>query len=217
MAYQNPDFVRSLIVDNGDDSYTVSMFDPQGEPVAVCVSNKFIAQGTSLIAVSGKGVVATWTTVLEKAIIKYNAKYQVNPDIGGIGAEHVTPLFTGDGNSIAFKPRALTSAEMTRVVKASLLQGKFVLGGFSKGGVAADGGSTVRAHVFTAMHSTKIDAMFAMRNPWGGNQNVADGNDGVMHIFSDTEIPDLIDLRIIDPGLSGTDGNAVPYTPPVGN
>jgi hypothetical protein len=217
MAYQNPDFVQSLIVDNGDNSYTVSMFDPLGEPVRVRVSNKFCAQNSKLITASGKGTVATWSTVLEKAIIKYNAQYKANVDIGGIGAEHVTPLFTGDGNSIAFKPRALTRDELTRVVKSSLLQGKFVLGGFSQGGIQADGGKTVKSHVFTAMHSTKLGAMFAMRNPWGGNQNVANGDDGVMHIFSDTDIPDLIDLRIIDPGLSGTDGNTEPYVPPVGN
>jgi hypothetical protein len=219
MAYQNPEFVKSLIVDNGDKTYTVSMYDPQGYPVQVRVSNKFVAgPSMDLRAASGKGPIATWSTVLEKAIMKYNTKYLVNPNIGGIGAEHTTPLFTGNGNSFAFKPKALTNEELVRVVRVSLLQGKFVLGGFSKGGIPLDGGgNTVTAHVFTAMHSLKDNAMFSMRNPWGGNQKVADGNDGVMNIFSDTEVPQLIDLRIIFPGRSGEDGVTQPYTPPVGS
>ncbi|MDR1273661.1 MAG: hypothetical protein LBK12_03845 [Odoribacteraceae bacterium] len=215
LAYQNSEFVKTLIVDNLDQTYTVHMFDPQGSPVDVRVSNKFVMGGNmKLAAASGKGVIATWSTVLEKAIMKYNTQYKVNPDIGGIGAEHVTPLFTGNGNSFAFKPKALTNAELAKVVKVSLLQGKFVLGGFRQGGLSVDGGSTVSSHVFTLMHPTKDNAMFAMRNPWGGNQNAADGNDGVLHIFSDTEIPALIDLRIIYPGRSGENGVTGPYLPP---
>lgn len=225
MAYQNPEFVKSLIKDNGNKTYTVSMFDPQGQPIEVCVSNKFIAGSNMILsAVSGKGRVATWATVLEKAIMKYNAKYKVNVDIGGIGCEHTIPLFTGNGNSFAFKPKALTNEELAKVVKASLLQGKFVLGGFRLGGVPLtgiplnqnNGGSTVTAHVFTMVHSITDDALFAARNPWGGNQNLADGiNDGIFVIPNDNTIPPLMDLRIIEPGLSGTNGTTEQYVPPV--
>ena len=125
--------MKSLITDNGNNSYTVKMFDPQGKPLQVTVSNKFLTgNGHNIDAVSGKNNTATWATVLEKAIMKYNVIYKVNPDIGGIGSEHVVPLFTGDGNSFAFSPGKLTARELARVVNVCLDQGKLMIGGFNR-------------------------------------------------------------------------------------
>jgi Calpain family cysteine protease./F5/8 type C domain. len=121
MAYIYPEFVKSLIKDNKDKTYTVAMFDPQGKAVSVTVSSKFLVDNNgTLQAATGKYNAATWATVLEKAIIKWNAIYKVNTDIGGIGSEHVAPLFTGDGYSYAFYPGKLTAKEMARVVKVHL-------------------------------------------------------------------------------------------------
>ena len=61
MAYVYPNFVKSLITDNGNNSYTVKMFDPQGKPLQVTVSNKFLTgNGQNIDAVSGKNNTATW-------------------------------------------------------------------------------------------------------------------------------------------------------------
>ncbi|MDO5571980.1 MAG: C2 family cysteine protease [Bacteroidales bacterium] len=211
MAYVYPEFVKSLITDNGNNSYTVSMFDPQGKEVKVAVSSKVLVDDNGTIqAVSGKNNVATWATVLEKAIIKWNCIYKVNTDIGGIGSEHVAPLFTGDGNSFAFYPGKLSAYQMARVVKVSLINGKIMVGGFNKGGLNADGGQTVTGHAFTLMHSKNSSALFTMRNPWGGEK------DGILNILNDGTIQPTIDLRIINPGKASEFGSGilVPYNPP---
>jgi len=215
MAYIYPNFIKSIIKDNKDKTYTVSMFDPQGLPVMVTVSSKFLAGSDGKIAaVAGKNDKATWSTILEKAIMKYNVIYQCNPDIGGIGSQTVTPLFTGNGSSIAFDSDVLTNDQLEQVVKVSLAKGKFVIGGFSK--VVKIGiFKTVTYHAFTFMFSTDPLALFAMRNPWGFCDGSPDGKeDGIMVIPNDNIVPRLIDLRIIDPGIAGTIGTNTPYSPP---
>ena len=217
MAYIYPNFVKALITDNGDNTYTVDMFDPQRKPVQVTVTNKFLTgNGKNIDAVSGKNNTATWATVLEKAIMKYNVIYKVNPDIGGIGSEHVVPLFTGNGNSFAFSPGKLTGRELARVVSVCLDQGKFIIGGFNQGGLPVDNSETVTGHAYTIMHPTDKNALFSMRNPWGGNPKVDGVLDGVLNIPDDGVIPPTIDFRIVDPGIAINYGDEKPvsYTPP---
>lgn len=219
MAYIYPDFIKSIIKDNGDQTYTVSMFDPQGEPVDVTISSKFLADDNGNIgAASGKNNQITWATILEKAIMKWNYIYKVNPDIGGIGSEHVAPLFTGDGNSFAFAPGKLTAEQLTRAVEVSLSQGKIIVGGFTTADVPVGNYRTVTGHAYTIMYSTDATALFSMRNPWGYSPGSADGKeDGVLDIMDDGIVPPIIDLRIINPGKAADFGlNALqPYVPPV--
>lgn len=218
MAYIYPEFVKTLIKDNGDDTFTVSMFDPQGLPVEVTVTPWFLAKSDGKIgAVSGKNDKATWATVLEKAIMKWNCIYSVNTDIGGIGSEHVTPLFTGEGNSFSFSPGKLDSEQLARAVRVSLREGKFVIGGFTTGDLPIENFRTVTAHAYTLMHSVSGSALFAMRNPWGFSPGTTTGGkeDGILNIPDNGTISPTIDLRIIDPGIAGTSGINTPYIPPV--
>lgn len=218
MAYIYPDFIRSLITDNGDNTYTVDMFDPQGNPVQVRVSNKFFADsGGNMPCCTGKDGKATWSTVLEKAMMKWQRLYKVNENVNGIGSEHVAPLFTGDGDSFAFAPGKLGTSDLTRAVQVSLAQGKIMVGGFNRADIyAPDGsGSTVTGHAWTLMWTANSSAQFAMRNPWGFCSN-ADGKlDGVLNVFNGEMIP-TIDLRIINPGKAAEYGNGQfkPYIPP---
>lgn len=217
-AYVHPGFVKALITDNGDETYTVAMFDPQGKPVDVAVSSMFLADaGGTIQAASGKNNVACWSTILEKAIMKWNHIYQVNPDINGIGTELVAPLFTGNGSSFAFDRGVLDNEQLARAVRVCLLQGKVVVGGFNPGGIPVDGTETVSGHAYTLMHSTDASALFAMRNPWGGNPNVDGSADGVINIPNNLDIPPLIDLRIVEPGVATEyeTGVSDPYIPPV--
>lgn len=221
MAYIYPNFVKSLIIDNGNNTYTVKMFDPQGEPVKVTVSNQFLTgNGRNIDAVSGKNNTATWATVLEKAIMKWNVIYKANPDIGGIGSEHVPPLFTGDGNSFAFSPGSITGRELARVASVCLEKGMFMVGGFNKGDLPVDKSKTVTSHAYTIMLSADPNALFAMRNPWGGNPDVDGTADGVLNIPSDITITRTIDFRITYPGIAaefGQDDPVTPYIPPTLN
>lgn len=211
-AYLYPDFIKAIITDNGDKTYTVEMFDPQGKPVNVAVTSKFLADKNGTIgAVTGKSNRATWATVLEKAIMKWQYIYKVNEDIGGIGSEHTAPLFTGDGDSFAFSAGKLNSEKLYRAVGVSLNQGKIIIGGFKQGDIPVSGNhKTVSAHAFTLMYSLDKTALFSMRNPWGGE------DDGVYNIPDNNVIPPLIDLRVINPGKAAryVKGIPTPYNPP---
>lgn len=221
-AYMYPQFTQSLIKDNGDQTYTVSMFDPQGKKINVTVSSKFLADNNGNIQnVAGKNNQITWATILEKAMMKWEHVYQVNSDIGGIGSEHVAPLFTGNGGSFSFAPGKLTIEQLGRAVNVSMSQGKIVVGGFTQSYIQIGSSiyETVSGHAFTMMTTTKPDAFFSMRNPWGFSPTTgADDNhsDGVLDIVDDGTIPQMIDLRIINPGIAAETSLSplLPYAPP---
>ncbi len=218
LAYLAPDFIVGIINDNGDGTYNVAMFDPQGEPVTVVVDSEFLADSDgNLAAVSGKNSVATWSTILEKAIMKYNVIYEADATIEGIGSENVLPLFTGNGSSFAFGRNVLTADELQLVVKECLAMGKFIIGGFGQV-LPIDDVQTVTGHAYTIVLSNDSDAIFSMRNPWGLNPLVAGGyetaSDGVLDIPAKGDVPATIDLRIVDMGIAGSSGTTTTYTPP---
>ena len=212
-AYLYPDFIKHIITDNGDDTYTVAMYDPQGKPVSVCVSSKILCDGNGSIGqVTGKNNTITWATILEKAMMKWQKCYQVD-GIEGIGTEHVSPLFTGNGESLGFGSNALYTSELKLLVEWSLSQGYITVGGFSEGDILCGTLKTVTAHAFTFMLSTSEDAIFDMRNPWGNGNN---GEDGLLLIPDKRTTVQTIDIRIVNPGAAApylrTD--IAPYTPP---
>ena len=217
IAYLFPDFIKSIITDHGDETYTVAMFDPQGKPVNVTIQSTFLGDNNGIGASSSKNGKANWGTILEKAIMKWNKIYQVNPDIYGIGSEHVAPLFTGEGNSFAISPNALLPEQFDQAVDIALTERMIVIGGFTKGGLSHNyGPQTVTAHAYSFMLSTDWEAMFAMRNPWGHSPGGSNSDDGVVNIYNDGIIPPTIDMRIIYPGaaLEYAVKNLTPYSPP---
>jgi hypothetical protein len=219
LAYLAPAFIQKIITDNHDGTFTVAMYDPKGQRLDVSLDAQFLFDGGGSIGeVSGKGGVADWATVLEKATMKYIQVFPVVGDIGGIGSEHQTPMFTGAGGSVAFDRGQLSPAELARVVKAVLAAGKLVSGGFGiEGKALANGFQTVTAHGYAVL-PPKTDAfMIAMRNPWGVEPTAKgyDGStDGVMDIPPDTDWAGTIDLRVIDPGDACGPGVTAPYVPP---
>ena len=160
---------------------------------------------------------ANWATVMEKAIMKWNKIYQVNPDINGIGSEHVAPLFTGEGNSFAITPNNLLAIQLKQAANLSFANNMIVIGGFTQGYVdTGNGAQTVTAHAFSFMLSTDSKALFSMRNPWGNSPGGTSSDDGVLNIMDDGIVPPLIDMRIIYPGAAAPYAKpAYPYVPPV--
>lgn len=223
MAYIYPEFVKAIIKDNGDYTYTVSMYDPKGEPVYVTVSSQFMVDGNgNPYGCTGKNNAITWASVLEKAIMKYDCIYQTRTHVGGIATEHVAPLFTGNGSSFAFAPGKLTNDELARAVRTCLREGKLVVGGFHESDLPIGEYKTVTAHAYTFMHSAVEGALCAMRNPWGSAPTLLPGvdggkDDGVLTVPDDDIIPPSIDLRIMEPGVASRFGDGVetPYIPPV--
>ena len=71
-------------------------------------------------------------------MIKWNQIYQGSSNVGGIGTEYVSAIFTGDGESVGFGANALIAEDLQRAVEVSLKQGRLVIGGFTRGGEQVD-------------------------------------------------------------------------------
>lgn len=211
MAYLYPDFIKSIITENADGTYTVKMFDPQGQPVDVCVSSKILCDANRNIGqVTGKNNAVTWATILEKAMMKWETLYQVD-GVEGIGTEHAAPLFTGCGDSYAYSPNSLYTSELKLFIEYSLGIGNITVGGFNVGDLECGKLKTVTGHAFTFMLSTDPNSVFAMRNPWG-----IEDVDGVLEIPDERTIVQTIDVRVVSPGAAAPylREDLQPYTPP---
>ena len=221
MAYLYPEFIRSIITDNGNRTYTVKMFDPQGKRINVTVSSQFLCNtDMNCGAVTSKHDVVCWSTVLEKAIMKWNSVYHCNNLLDGIATEHTSPLFVGNGDSFAFSSHVLNYEDMERAVTVLLNQGWLVIGGFSENDVVMGDGpyKTVSYHAFTFVLDEGTDALYGMRNPWGfaNGGDYDDPRDGVAPIVDDGRTQPLIDLRVCHPGaaIEYKQRTLLPYTPP---
>lgn len=212
LAYLYPDFIKSIIQDNGNNTYTVKMFNAQGERIDVCVSNKILCDSRGTIGqVTGKNNAVTWATILEKAFMKWETRYAID-GVEGIGTEFLAPLFTGDGRSFAFTPNALHTSELKLFIEWALGEGFITIGGFTKGGLQCGTLTTVTAHAFTYLLSNNNNSIFAMRNPWG-----ITSVDGVLEIPDNRTIVQTIDVRAVRPGIAAPylRQEITPYIPPV--
>ncbi len=212
-AYLYPDWIQNIITDNGNKTYTVKMYDPQGKPVDVCVSNKFQCRSDGSIGqVTGKNNKVTWATIMEKALMKWEKIYQCD-GIEGIGTEHAAPPFTGNGDSFAFSPNSLYTSELKLAIEYCLGEGMITVGGFNKNDLMCGTLKTVTAHAFTFMLADDDRSIFYMRNPWGNGDN---GEDGLLRIPDNRGIVQTIDARIVNPGAAAPylRQDLQPYTPP---
>ena len=212
-AYLYPSFIKQIITHNTNGSYTVAMYDPQGNPVDVCVSNKVLCDDNGNIGqVTGKKNLVTWATILEKAMMKWETLYKED-GVEGIGTEHVAPLFTGCGDSFAFSPNSLYTSELKLAIEWNLRQGNITVGGFNVPDLLCGTLPSVTGHAFTFMLSDSEDAIFDMRNPWGNGDH---GEDGLLRIPDLRTTVQTIDARIVKPGAAAPylREDLQPYTPP---
>ena len=226
MAHVYPKYIKHMIRDNMDQTFTVTLFDPKGQPVEVGVDNYFVGDGTNVNAVSGKNNKITWATVLEKALMKWKQVFDGNSDVGGISSEYTAPIFLGSGESFCFTSGKLAPKDMQRVVYVTMQQGCILIGGFDDGDLPVDNKyKTVNFHAYSLHTTSNNSAMFTMRNPWGCLPLVTGGysdgkEDGLLPIKEDDgKIPSNVGFRVMKPGAAkefcAELGKLEPYTPPV--
>ncbi len=216
MAYLYPDYIKEIIKDNGNGTYTVQLYDPAGQTVNVSVKSTFLCDSHGNLAqVTGKNNVVTWSTVLEKAVMKYQTVYQVDR-LHGIGSERVAPILTGDGRSFSFYPNQLWNSELKLVADWAVDEGMMGVGGFTTPNLKCGALYTVTAHAFTIMKTNHESEgfLFSMRNPWG-----IESVDGVLDIPNTRLVCSTIDFRIMYPGAAKPylQSNRGAYIPPVWN
>ena len=100
MAFVHPDFIQSIIKDNGDKTYTISMYDPMGKPIEVSVTSKFLSTRTETILRPAAKMSFSIGERCSKALMKYRHVYWKNYNLGGIPQQEVNPLFTGKGDLV---------------------------------------------------------------------------------------------------------------------
>ena len=223
LAYMYPKFIESIIHENADGTYTVDLFDPNAQPVQVCVKPTFMLfpdwEPTWCYGTSGKNDVITWSSVLEKAIMKWKHVYigEGDENLGGLGAEFTNPMITGDGGGIIFPAGSLSPEQLKAVVTDAIAKGFIITGGFNQEQATGDGsGITTTGHTWSVVLSANPDALLAMRNPWGGCDG-ADGRlDGVLNVFDDGKIPQTVGMDIWFPGVAAQHGSGrtTPYDVP---
>jgi hypothetical protein len=137
----------------------------------------------------------------------------------------MVPMFTGVGGSVAIAPGSLTPAQFQQVLTVSLAAGKLITGGFNE--VLPIGqDETVTAHGYAMMVPTDPTTDMAdMRNPWGvspwassSTSGYDTSTDGLLRIplaTTPTSWPQIVDLRIIDPGPQCA-GVTTPFAPQLG-
>lgn len=220
LAYMNPEFIMSIIHDQGDGTFKIDMFDPAGKPLSVAVNSSFYStDGKTLATVSGHNGVADWATVLEKAFMKYNSIYSIKADgIEGIYSEMAMPAFTGNGNSFFLPGNSLNLQQAATAVKSALIQGMLVTGGFNKA-LAVGIDETVTSHGYSEFWPADDGSIVSVRNPWGVSETVNGGSyngaaNGVINIPKTETFARAMDLRIMEPGAAATGGRTTPYAIP---
>lgn len=199
LAFKYPNFIKSIIHQESAESFRVDMFDPMGKPIVVRVSNRFpfTLEGKPILC-SGKDDQPNWSTILEKAAMKWIKVYEHISNIEGSNSEWIAPMFTGDGRSFCVQPSKLSAKDLARVITTCLDYGLIVNGGFLKEKVPIDGLETRIYHGYSFLPPQKDGSLYSLRDPYG----TGDAN-GVMNIMpTDETVPPLINLRILSPGAA---------------
>lgn len=128
MAILYPEFIKSIIHQEAADSFRVDMFAPDGKPITVCVSNRFVQEGnTTQIFSIGEDGCYNWISILEKAIFKWIQVYGGRVEImANYCSEMITPMFTGDGRSFCIQPDRLGEKNLSRIINTCLENGMMV-------------------------------------------------------------------------------------------
>ncbi len=127
MACMYPGFIKSIIRQEAPDSFRIDMFDPDGNPIRVCVSNRF-PQIDKQIFSTGENGTYNWLSILEKAIMKWLNVYNNHMPIASYCAEWITPMLTGDGRSFCIQPGRMASKDLAKVVNTCRQNGMMVNG-----------------------------------------------------------------------------------------
>ncbi|HIZ04574.1 MAG TPA: hypothetical protein H9818_01780 [Candidatus Phocaeicola gallistercoris] len=213
IAYMYPEFVKSIIHENPDGTYTVDMFTPEGDPVGVALKPTLLhpeewrENPTWKYGVSSKNDVTAWSCLIEKAMMKYETVYDFydnhsSANLGGMNASTTCPLYTGRGDGIVIPAGSLSAEQLNVGVKDALAKGWIITGGFSHEILTSDGVTTT-GHTWTVVYPNNPSAVIAMRNPWGGCDSAPRPNmDGVLNVLNDGVTPPLVGIDIWHPGAA---------------
>ncbi|MBQ7195527.1 MAG: hypothetical protein IJS07_07830 [Bacteroidales bacterium] len=214
LAYMCPQFVKDMVRADTDSTFVVKMYLPDGTRTEVGVKSTFLANDTKIIQCTGKNNNPCWSSILEKALFKYNEVFDKFNPIGGTGPVPIIAMLTGRGECVDYKPKIIgemSADQMREIVDVMLHNHRFLMVMFQEAVTTPENAefgnvNTVTAHAYSGMYSSNPGAIMAVRNPWGFNNKISNTpGEGVMNIIDD-EVKPLIELRVMFPG-----DDAIPY------
>lgn len=198
-ANQDPDFIKDMIKDNGDGTFTVTFPGRK----AVTVSRPTDAE---LAMAANSGQNGIWASVLEKAW------GQVNNDEAWFFTEKNLYEAGGDGGQLyegigAFSENGtdtdnllLTRLSTTRdKLEEAFKDGKMVTAAIRSGPFTGDRAGLPKGHAYTVVAYDRETDMITLRNPWGrtevgGQGSPRDGQDDGIFTISLAEFDSLFTL-----------------------
>lgn len=211
IVYMYPEYIKSIVHENADGTYSVDMFTPEGNPVRVALKATLLhpeewrENPTWKWGVSGKNDVTTWASLIEKAMMKYETAYDFydnhsSANLGGMNASTTCPLYTGSGDGVTIPAGSLTPEQLSVAVKDALAKGWIITGGFSEENSTPDG-ITTTGHTWTVVYPTNPNALIALRNPWGYcSESNGSNKDGVLNVLNDGVVPPTVGIDFWHPG-----------------
>lgn len=165
-----PDFIKSMIVQNPNDTYSVRFFK-EGVAHWVTVDGNVDGSGTS-------SANSSWGAIIERAVVDFEATYlnEVNDYSSLPGGFDKLQEITGDTNT-TFRAVYTTEEKWNTtdfdLLKTAVLNGQPVQFSSWESSQNADTGQTnlVGAHAFAIIGFDDVTNDFILTNPWGAFRN----------------------------------------------
>jgi hypothetical protein len=238
LAAQDPDFIKNMVHDNGDGTYTVHLYAPNGASVDVTVNNQVpLDSDGHLASVGGPNDQANWATIIEKAYAKYNDVFHVTGKPGDSGYAAVQgagieayKAFTGQRSLIlasSFYGSPEEQTALAKLMQEDIKSGQIVFAGvvLSQNPTLPGGGTLPTVHGYSVVDVNQ-DASgnwyVDLRNPWGftpGVSNPGGTDDGIIRMpMSDyvtyvgwTEVGGQASTTALGKNSLTSDPNKVPF------
>jgi hypothetical protein len=236
LAQTDPDYVKKMISDNGDGTYTAHMFDPAGKPIDVSVNGDLpVDKNGSLPGnASGDGATGNWVSIAEKAFAKYNDTYKTVSDetgYAGIGrggnAGQAFAAYTGLKSTLSNPTDAKTPEDQDKLAQSmqdKLKSGIPVTVGLGKSASLPSGATLPGGHAYSVLDVNKDSSgkwYVDVRNPWGTTADDANSShksdNGVVRMSMD-QFTKYVDQQISPNGalLGGASEGDNSYAPEEG-
>ncbi len=230
LAAQNPDFVKNMVRDNGDGTYTVRLFAPNGEPVDVTVNSDVpLDSKGDLVGVRGPNNQANWASIIEKAFAKYNDEFHI---VGQSGHTGYAALNDGSINNDFY--RALTGVtatsrlnssystaaeqdDLAREMKRAIEDRRTVYTGSPKEQILPDGRKLAGPHAYSVLavnQDANGDWYVEVRNPWGSTPGGLKSEDGIIRMSISDYVKYMDNTTIGDKPIAGSGNNPTTWIIP---
>lgn len=170
-ALVSPSTIQSMFTDNGNGTYGVRMYAPNGSVTYIAVNNALPANG-----VSGTVSGAQWVSLLEKAYVQYNAEFSGATNAyssidggwaGGLSAITgdicVTYMCSASGSKTSWDTTVKSTIINDLKAEDAVLFGSFISDRDTQNGKV----DLVSSHEFAVIGYDQATQEFILQNPWG--------------------------------------------------